>query len=277
MGRLGEAHAIVARLRRITSGVGRGDSWFRNAEHRELYLSGLRLASGADSGITAAPPRDTRRDAAPIEHVASAASPQAGVPRDAAPIDHSDAERRQITVLSCELVDRAAGARGMDLEESTSRSGSFGAACRRRPIAMTGSSPDISGITRSPVRLPRGAGARRRAGGPRGARIVRGGQGPENRCGCADAMPRRHRDGIGHHRRFRRSRRVPEPRNCRRHPRVCSAVAGVGRTGHGGDRSGDPAPNRQPVIGARRVRDPQPARRWRRRPHNFKRGWISWH
>jgi predicted ATPase/class 3 adenylate cyclase len=118
MGHLGEARAIVARLLRITSGVGRGDSWFRNAEHRELFLSGLRLASGADSGITAPPPRvDTPRDTAPIEHVASAASPQAGIPRDAAPIDHGDAERRQITVLSCELVDRAAGAHGMDLED----------------------------------------------------------------------------------------------------------------------------------------------------------------
>jgi TolB-like protein/predicted ATPase/class 3 adenylate cyclase len=138
MGRLGEARATVARLRRITSGVGRGDSWFRNAEHRELYLSGLRLASGADIGTTAVLPRiDTPRHAAPIEHVASAASPQVGVPRDAAPIedvasaaspqvgvprdaapiDHSDAERRQITVLSCELVDRAAGAHGMDLED----------------------------------------------------------------------------------------------------------------------------------------------------------------
>src|SRR6516225_6782996 len=51
MGRLGEACAILDRLRRITSGIGRGDSWFRNAEHRELYLSGLRLATGENRSI----------------------------------------------------------------------------------------------------------------------------------------------------------------------------------------------------------------------------------
>jgi len=118
MGRLNDAREIVERLRAITSVVIPDAGYIRNSEHRELFLSGLRLASGASSGITAAPPRvDTRRDAPPIEHVASAASPLVGVPRDAAPIEHGDAERRQITVLSCELVDRAAGAHGMDLED----------------------------------------------------------------------------------------------------------------------------------------------------------------
>jgi len=118
MGRLVEARAIVARLRRVSSAVWTDAAWFRNAEHRELYLSGLRLATGADNGMTAAPPRvDTRRDAPAIEHVASAASPLVAVPRDAAPIEHGDVERRQITVLSCELVDRVAGAHGMDLED----------------------------------------------------------------------------------------------------------------------------------------------------------------
>jgi predicted ATPase/class 3 adenylate cyclase len=118
MGRLAEAHGVVQRLRAIGVVVVPDTRNLRNVEHRELFLSGLRLASGADSGITAAPPRvDTARDAAPIAHVADAASPQAGVPRDAAPIEHGDAERRQITVLSCELVDRAAGTHGMDLED----------------------------------------------------------------------------------------------------------------------------------------------------------------
>ena len=46
MGRLAEARTIVDRLRRITSGIGRGASWFRDAEHRELFLLGLRLAMG---------------------------------------------------------------------------------------------------------------------------------------------------------------------------------------------------------------------------------------
>ena len=46
MGRLDEARAIVARLRTITSQVVPSDLPYRNPEHRELYLSGLRLAAG---------------------------------------------------------------------------------------------------------------------------------------------------------------------------------------------------------------------------------------
>ena len=46
MGRLDEAREIVTRLRAITPVVVPGVSYLRNAEHRELYLSGLRLAAG---------------------------------------------------------------------------------------------------------------------------------------------------------------------------------------------------------------------------------------
>ena len=46
MGRLDEARAIVSRLRAITSIVIPDTSNLRNAEHRELFLSGLRLAAG---------------------------------------------------------------------------------------------------------------------------------------------------------------------------------------------------------------------------------------
>jgi adenylate cyclase len=46
MGRLDEACEIVGRLRAITSAVTPGASGLRNAEHRELFLSGLRLAAG---------------------------------------------------------------------------------------------------------------------------------------------------------------------------------------------------------------------------------------
>src|SRR6516164_8085509 len=102
MGRLAEARAIVARLRRITSGLGRGDSWFRDAEHRDLYLSGLRLATGADSGIT-------------------------GVPAmvDPLPMQHREAERRQITALSCELVGASPRAKGVALEDLHEAVGEF--------------------------------------------------------------------------------------------------------------------------------------------------------
>ena len=45
MGRLGDAREIVERLRAITSVVIPDASYLRNPEHRELLLSGLRLAT----------------------------------------------------------------------------------------------------------------------------------------------------------------------------------------------------------------------------------------
>jgi adenylate cyclase len=45
MGRFDEAREIVARLRAITPVVIYDLSFLRNAEHRELFLSGLRLAA----------------------------------------------------------------------------------------------------------------------------------------------------------------------------------------------------------------------------------------
>src|SRR5215469_12928944 len=106
MGRLAEARAIVARLRRITSGPGRGDSWFRDAEHRDLYLSGLRLATGADSGITGLPP-------------------QVDLSRHLVPSHRPEAERRQITALSCELVGASPRAKGVTLEDLHEAVGDF--------------------------------------------------------------------------------------------------------------------------------------------------------
>ena|SRR5437762_6132396 len=47
MGRLNEAREIVRRLRTITPLVVPDASYLRNAEQRQLYLSGLRLAAGA--------------------------------------------------------------------------------------------------------------------------------------------------------------------------------------------------------------------------------------
>jgi adenylate cyclase len=48
MGRLDDAREIVRRLRAITSVVVPDASYFRNPAHRELYLTGLRLASGEE-------------------------------------------------------------------------------------------------------------------------------------------------------------------------------------------------------------------------------------
>ncbi len=46
MGRLDEARAMVTRLRAITPQSVPSDLPTRNPEHRELLLSGLRLAAG---------------------------------------------------------------------------------------------------------------------------------------------------------------------------------------------------------------------------------------
>jgi tetratricopeptide (TPR) repeat protein len=46
MGRIDDARSVVARLRAITSVVIPDASHLRNVEHRELFLSGLRLATG---------------------------------------------------------------------------------------------------------------------------------------------------------------------------------------------------------------------------------------
>jgi hypothetical protein len=46
MGRLDEAGEIVERLRAITPVVIPSITPYRNPEHRELFLSGLRLAAG---------------------------------------------------------------------------------------------------------------------------------------------------------------------------------------------------------------------------------------
>jgi len=46
LGRFDEAREIVARLRKLTTEVVPSAMHWRNPEHRELYLSGLRLATG---------------------------------------------------------------------------------------------------------------------------------------------------------------------------------------------------------------------------------------
>jgi adenylate cyclase len=46
MGRLDEAREIVRRLRAITPVVVERATRYRNLEHRELFLSGLRIAAG---------------------------------------------------------------------------------------------------------------------------------------------------------------------------------------------------------------------------------------
>jgi class 3 adenylate cyclase len=106
MGRLAEAQEITRRLRAIGGVVIPDTRNLRNAEHRELYLSGLRLASGEEGGVMAAPPR-------------------VDFPRDSVSIRHREAERRQITAMSCELVGAAPGGDGAALEDLREAIGGF--------------------------------------------------------------------------------------------------------------------------------------------------------
>ena len=69
MGRLEEARATLTGLRAITSVVMPDTSNLRNAEHRELFLSGLRLAAGENNRVIAAPLWvDTALETAAIQH-----------------------------------------------------------------------------------------------------------------------------------------------------------------------------------------------------------------
>jgi hypothetical protein len=49
MWRLDEAQEVVVRSRSITSAVVSGADCFCNPEHREFYLSGLRIAAGQEA------------------------------------------------------------------------------------------------------------------------------------------------------------------------------------------------------------------------------------
>ena len=49
IGRLDEARAVVTRLRTITAAVMPPVMYLRNPEHRELYMSGLRVAAGEET------------------------------------------------------------------------------------------------------------------------------------------------------------------------------------------------------------------------------------
>jgi TolB-like protein/class 3 adenylate cyclase/predicted ATPase len=113
MGSFDEAHRIIARLRAITPQV--MVNWplqFRNPQHRELLLSGLRLAMGETSvGMDQHPPDLSRTGVEPSVALANARSPE---PR---PSSISSVERRQLTVMICDFVGARALAARLDPED----------------------------------------------------------------------------------------------------------------------------------------------------------------
>jgi DNA-binding winged helix-turn-helix (wHTH) protein len=92
----------IAALRRVLSQEPGGDRWIETMPRRGYRFIGP-VVTGEKNGVIATP---TWVDTARID-----------APREVTPIEHGEAERRQITALSCELVRVAAGAHGTDLED----------------------------------------------------------------------------------------------------------------------------------------------------------------
>jgi TolB-like protein/class 3 adenylate cyclase/predicted ATPase/DNA-binding winged helix-turn-helix (wHTH) protein len=113
MGLLDEARAMIARLRAVMPEVMvKLPLPYRNPEHRELFLSGLRLAMGETSVGMDQRPRDlSRAGVEPSVALAHARSPE---PQ---PSSISAAERRQLTVMICDLVGARALAARLDPED----------------------------------------------------------------------------------------------------------------------------------------------------------------
>ena len=76
------------------------------------------VVASEENSVTSAPPQvDPVREALPIQHGVAADPPRADVSRAVAPTGYGEAERRQITALSFELVGAAPGVGGMELED----------------------------------------------------------------------------------------------------------------------------------------------------------------
>jgi DNA-binding winged helix-turn-helix (wHTH) protein len=94
----------IAALRRALGEAPGGDRWIETMPRRGYRFVGP-IVAGEENPVTSAPP--------------------VTAPRDAAPIRHDEAERRQITALSCELLEAEAGAGGTGLEDLREAVGAF--------------------------------------------------------------------------------------------------------------------------------------------------------
>jgi TolB-like protein/class 3 adenylate cyclase/predicted ATPase len=113
LGRFDEARRIIAQLRAVIPEVVADLPLpYRNPQHRELFLSGLRLAMGETSVGMDQHPRDlSRTGVEPSIALANAGSPE---PQ---PSPISSAERRQLTVMICGLVGATALSARLDPED----------------------------------------------------------------------------------------------------------------------------------------------------------------
>jgi DNA-binding winged helix-turn-helix (wHTH) protein/predicted ATPase len=95
----------IAALRRVLGEEPGGDRWIETMPRRGYRFVGP-VVTEVQKGVTEAPPRaDARRDATPIEH--------------------GEAERRQITAMSCGLIGIAGRADLMDLDDWREAVGAF--------------------------------------------------------------------------------------------------------------------------------------------------------
>jgi TolB-like protein/DNA-binding winged helix-turn-helix (wHTH) protein len=94
----------IAALRRALDEAPGGDRWIETMPRRGYRFVGP-VVAGEKNSITAAPP--------------------VAAPRDAAPIRHDEAERRQITALSCDLLGVGTEAGGTGLEDLREAVGAF--------------------------------------------------------------------------------------------------------------------------------------------------------
>ena len=149
-------------------------------------------ATGCDRWIETMPRRGYRFVGPVVTKAESSDTAAAQVDR---PTQHGEAERRQITAMSCELVGVAGGADGTGLEELRSAVGVF-QRCVSETIArhngfivsrLGNNVLVLFGYPAAHEHDPEQA--------VRGARIVRGGQDPETWRRRADAVPGRHRHG----------------------------------------------------------------------------------
>jgi tetratricopeptide (TPR) repeat protein len=79
MGRIGDAREVVARLRTISPLMRPDASYLRNSEHRDLLLSGLRLAAG---DATRARPAAFSRCRWPHSRICGGGFSKAGMPEE---------------------------------------------------------------------------------------------------------------------------------------------------------------------------------------------------
>ena len=184
--------------------------------------------------------------------------PAAEQPTETVSVSLSEAERRQLTVMFCDLVGSTALSARLDPEDLRSVIGAYHRCSSRGHRTRRRLCRQVHGRRGARLfRLSAGRRARCRAGGARRAGAGRGGGRARHRRGGAVAGAGRDRHRAGGRRRPDRPRRVAGAGGGRRDAEPRGAAAGAGRAGDGGDRAEHAAAHRRSLRlrGSRRGRD----------------------